>query len=958
MKQKIHRVLSLLLCCVMLVGLMPTTAFAWETTGHCEFCGGFIADDWICDGGEHCSADSDRSDCYQAHHCGECGKCVNDENELCSECGWCTDCGGECAAGIGSCGLCLKCHLEDWMACWECGMCFYEDEYMKCSNCGRCYDCGLECSEGKDHACLECHYEEGGMWGDQFACEDCGLCFIEAPEYMCIGECGRCYDCGGECSEGKEHACLECHYENGSELGISLACEDCGVCLIDITDGICGECGRCYDCGDGACYECDMCIECAIENGLHCPDCTNCSSEYPLCPSCGLCDECADWCDTCEMHAACAAEAELHCPDCLKCGEGEVILCDCGLCEECGDAWCENCEQHIECHTDYICVDCGECFADDDTGCEHCRDCIESEGYACDECGVCYVCEGIDLCENCGTANGVCFDCAMDNGYHCPECGNCYDEVDQCDDGEDHCQDCCLICEECGECFLGDEMNVCDDCELCLDCCDQVREDAGCTCEDAPCVQSADWDEHWADKHAGEEHTHVYPSGYQRDKVQHWKECLVCGDVSETAEDHDFGSWSDTLTGYGSYFKLRTCSTCGYRETCKHKADEIDWQPTSDGEFHEYECGNCGFYIKLGHSYVADEEKGCHVCSQCGQEEAHDYGEWKTTIINDPFIGRVYQSTRTCKTCGAKNMCSSLAKDVEWTRIDENSHRFECEKCGASFEKAHIADTTYYTGDETGHWHVCSICEGKMEVLPHVAKLVNKKSATMTDVGYTGDKVCRLCGEFMERGSVIPALGYGHEHQFSDEWSSGGGMHWHECTVDGCSAKEGLEAHDSSDWELVTPATEETDGLKKRVCKTCGFVDEEIIPKGHAHSFSRLWKSDDASHWHVCDCGAKAEEAAHTFKWVVDKEATATEKGSKHEECEVCGYKKAAVEIPATGTTKPTDPSDPTDPGQNPDSPETGDNSMMGLWAALLFVSGCGIFGATIYGKKKKEIGE
>lgn len=304
-------------------------------------------------------------------------------------------------------------------------------------------------------------------------------------------------------------------------------------------------------------------------------------------------------------------------------------------------------------------------------------------------------------------------------------------------------------------------------------------------------------------------------------------------------------------------------------------------------------------------------------------------------------------------------MCSSFAKDVEWTRIDENSHKFECEKCGASFEKAHIADTTYYTGDENGHWHVCTICDGAMEVLPHVPKLVNKKSATMTDEGYTGDKVCRLCGEFMERGSVIPALGYDHEHQFSEEWSFGGGMHWHECTVDGCSAKEDLEAHDSGDWELVTPATEETDGLKKRVCKTCGFVDEEIIPKGHVHSYGRLWKSDDASHWHVCDCGAKAEEAAHTFKWVVDKEATATEKGSKHEECEVCGYAKAAVEIPATGsTTKPTDPSNPTDPGQKPDSPETGDNSTLYLWTALLFVSGCGIFGATVCGRKKKEIAE
>ena len=52
------------------------------------------------------------------------------------------------------------------------------------------------------------------------------------------------------------------------------------------------------------------------------------------------------------------------------------------------------------------------------------------------------------------------------------------------------------------------------------------------------------------------------------------------------------------------------------------------------------------------------------------------------------------------------------------------------------------------------------------------------------------------------------------------------------------------------------------------------------------------------------------------------------------------------------GTTEP----DPTDPGEpaNPQPPETGDNSMMGLWTALLFVSGAGVVGITIYGRKKK----
>ena len=77
----------------------------------------------------------------------------------------------------------------------------------------------------------------------------------------------------------------------------------------------------------------------------------------------------------------------------------------------------------------------------------------------------------------------------------------------------------------------------------------------------------------------------------------------------------------------------------------------------------------------------------------------------------------------------------------------------------------------------------------------------------------------------------------------------------------------------------------------------------------HTHSYGSEWKNDADNHWHECSCGDKTDKAAHDFKWVVDKEATATQKGSKHEECKVCGYKKAAVEIPATGsTTKPTDP--------------------------------------------------
>ena len=117
----------------------------------------------------------------------------------------------------------------------------------------------------------------------------------------------------------------------------------------------------------------------------------------------------------------------------------------------------------------------------------------------------------------------------------------------------------------------------------------------------------------------------------------------------------------------------------------------------------------------------------------------------------------------------------------------------------------------------------------------------------------------------------------------------------------------------------------------------------------HTHSYGSEWKYDPDNHWHECSCGDKADKAVHDFKWVVDKEATATQKGSKHEECKVCGYKKSAVEIPATGT--PSEPGKPT----GPDFPQTGDNSDMILWIALLYISGGVLTGVMVFDKRKRH---
>lgn len=68
----------------------------------------------------------------------------------------------------------------------------------------------------------------------------------------------------------------------------------------------------------------------------------------------------------------------------------------------------------------------------------------------------------------------------------------------------------------------------------------------------------------------------------------------------------------------------------------------------------------------------------------------------------------------------------------------------------------------------------------------------------------------------------------------------------------------------------------------------------------HQHTYDgSTWYADATSHWHQCidkDCpdpsGSTKDQASHTFVWKVDKAATRTQTGLKHEECTVCGFKR------------------------------------------------------------------
>ena len=371
---------------------------------------------------------------------------------------------------------------------------------------------------------------------------------------------------------------------------------------------------------------------------------------------------------------------------------------------------------------------------------------------------------------------------------------------------------------------------------------------------------------------------------------------------------------------------------------------------------------------QLGHAWASDWSKDtdnhwkeCSRCHEKKDEAAHDYG-----------------SDNICDTCGydktvphTHNLTLVPAKAPTCTEKGNTAY-YTCDGCDKWFEDAtgasEITDKTSvilaatghsasdWKSDNTDHWKECTvvgcgvIIEGSKAA--HTAgEWIIDTPATATTSG-TKHKKCTVCGYTMTI-ETIPATGGEHTHSYGSEWKNDADNHWHECS---CGDKKDTAAHTAGEWIIDTPATATTSGTKHKKCTVCGYtMTIETIPATggeHTHSYGSEWKNDADNHWHECSCRDKADKAAHDFKWVVDKEATATQKGSKHEECRVCGYKKAAVEIPATGT--PTEPGKPTDS----DSPQTGDNSNMILWIALLFVSGGVVIGITVYSKKKKENAE
>ncbi len=401
-------------------------------------------------------------------------------------------------------------------------------------------------------------------------------------------------------------------------------------------------------------------------------------------------------------------------------------------------------------------------------------------------------------------------------------------------------------------------------------------------------------------------------------------------------------------------------------------------------------------YLKTAASKCTEYNVYWYACSRCDANAKDDAAATdkyytSTTAGNHSFTEKIEDAAHYV--AGTGTNCQSVKK-----------YYYDCAYCdqigtttwNSTTYGPHDYDTVW-SNDKSGHWHECSLCHDKKDeaahtpgaaatettpqkctecdyiitpALGHTHSLtpVAAKDATCTNDGNTAYYVCSGCSKWYEdaagnveitdHSSVVRgALGHNWKaatctapktcntcgategdplgHSEGTEWKYDSENHWHTCTVAGCGVLiDSSKAAHTPDRAAAT----ETDPIK---CSVCGYV---ITPaSGHTHDVDTTkYESDETNHWNTCSgCSEKLNISAHDFEWKIDKDATATEKGSKHEECMVCGYARPAVEIPATGST-----------------PEPGDNSNMFLWIALLSVSGVGVVTIIVYVyvKKRKSV--
>ena len=443
---------------------------------------------------------------------------------------------------------------------------------------------------------------------------------------------------------------------------------------------------------------------------------------------------------------------------------------------------------------------------------------------------------------------------------------------------------------------------------------------------------------------------HIPTSNWTTDGTYHWKVCTIgnCGIVIDSTKAEHTSTGANVAT-------CKTQATCDICDTAYGSLNannhvggtalvnqaEANHKTQTDGYTGDTKCLGCGDILNYGKPIPAGTHTPANVWSNDG--EYH----WKEcTVVGCGIVidgSKVAHSSTgdnvaTCQTkavCDVCNVSYGDFADHDWNTIswekDASGHWHKCHTVGCTEENDFAGHTPDHQGGATEEYAIkCTICQFEIEAqLGHTHvfdKEVAEEQYLATKANCTDPakyyKSCK-CGE---KGTETFTSGEKLGHTEGTAWEKDATHHWHTCSVTGCGViiDNSKVAH-TPDRAAAT----ESDPIK---CSVCGY---EITPAlGHTHAHGTEWKSDKDNHWNECACGDKANTVAHSD-------------ANKDGKCDVCEYEVGIVT--PDPDNKPEDTNKPSDDVQ---SPQTGDNSMMWLWIALLVISGFGMV-ATIVMRKK-----
>ena len=430
-----------------------------------------------------------------------------------------------------------------------------------------------------------------------------------------------------------------------------------------------------------------------------------------------------------------------------------------------------------------------------------------------------------------------------------------------------------------------------------------------------------------------------------------------------------------TCTSPAVYYQ--SCSTCGAQGTETFTNGEPlghdygAWTSNGDGT-HKRVCAHDAAHTETenchGGTATCTEKAICEDCNAAyGELAAHDF---TAETAEEQYLKSAATCTekavyyKSCAVCGTSSKGTAdeatftsgkpLGHDYgAWTSNGDGTHTRVCAHDAAHTETENCHGGTA-TCTEKAICEDCNAAYGELAAHDFTAETAEeqylKSAATCTEkaVYY---KSCAVCGT-SSKGTADEATftsGKPLGHDYGAWTSNGDGTHTRTCTADGCSAgtqtENCIDANKDHKCDICDHIISEcADDNKDHKCDYCGKKLTE-------HSGGKATCKDKAK----CEvCGAEYGELDAknhaALKHFPAKAATKTAEGNiEYWYCEGCNQyfsdKDGTKEIKKADTVT----------AKLPQTPQTGDNSNLMLWIALLFISGGAAIAATVIVIRKKK---